>query len=37
MLGYRALSVDYQKGSGVNRYEYDMLQHGPIVGLTVKF
>lgn len=37
VLGYRALSVDYVKGSGVNRYEYDMLQHGPLMGLAIKF
>lgn len=37
MLGYRALSVDFEKGSGVNRYDYDVVQHGPILGLTVNF
>lgn len=37
VLGYRALSVDYTKGSGLHRYEYDVLQHGPVVGLSVKF
>jgi hypothetical protein len=37
IVGYRLLSVDYQQGSGVNRYEYDVLQHGPLLGLTVGF
>jgi len=37
ILGYRALSVDYEKGSGANRYVYDILQHGPIMGITAKF
>jgi hypothetical protein len=37
VLGYRALSVDYEKGSGLNRYEYDVVQHGPLVGLTIGF
>lgn len=37
ILGYRLLSVDYQQGSGLNRYEYDVLQHGPLLGLTVGF
>jgi hypothetical protein len=37
MLGYRALYVDYEQGSGRNKYEFDVLQHGPIVGLTVGF
>jgi hypothetical protein len=36
-LGYRALSVDYSEGSGANRYEYDAVQHGPVVGATVRF
>jgi len=36
-LGYRALSVDYSKGRGNGRYEYDVVQHGPVLGLTVRF
>jgi hypothetical protein len=36
-LGYRALDVDFEKGSGRRRYEYDVLQHGPLLGLTVGF
>jgi hypothetical protein len=37
VLGYRALSVDYTEGSGRHRYEYDVVQHGPVVGLSLKF
>ena len=37
ILGYRALDVDYQQGSGRTNYVYDVLQHGPITGLTVAF
>jgi hypothetical protein len=37
LLGYRALSVDYEKGSGANKYQYDVVQHGPVVGLTLRF
>ncbi len=37
VIGYRALSVDYQQGSGVRRYEYDVVQHGPVLGLALKF
>jgi hypothetical protein len=37
LIGYRALHVDFSKGSGTTRYGYDMLQHGPIVGLTLQF
>ena len=36
-LGYRALSVDYSQGSGNTKYEYDVLQQGPVTGLTIKF
>jgi hypothetical protein len=37
LLGYRALSVDFEKGSGTSRYEYDVVQHRPVVGLTIGF
>ena len=37
MLGYRALYVDYSKGSGDTLYAFDMLMHGPIVGISARF
>ena len=37
MLGYKALFVDYSKGSGLTRYEYDTTMHGPIFGITARF
>jgi hypothetical protein len=37
LLGYRALYVDYEQGSGRTRYQYDMLEHGPVVGVTMRF
>ena len=37
VVGYRALSVDYEEGSGSSKYEYDVLQHGPILGVTARF
>lgn len=37
LLGYRALYVDYAEGSGTTLYAFDMLQHGPIVGLSARF
>lgn len=37
MVGYRALYVDYAQGSGNTLYEYDMLTHGPILGVTARF
>lgn len=36
-LGYRALSVDYSEGSGVDRYVYDVVQQGPVIGVTGRF
>ena len=36
-LGYKALSVDYDQGVGVDRYEFDVLQQGPVVGITGRF
>ena len=37
VLGYRALSVDFEKGSGATKYEYDVVQHGPLAGLSLRF
>jgi hypothetical protein len=37
MVGYKALSVDYSKGSGLNQFVYDMTMHGPIIGVTARF
>jgi hypothetical protein len=37
LIGYRALSVNFVKGSGTSRYEYDMLQHGPVLALNIRF
>lgn len=36
-LGYRVLSVDYSDGSGINRYEFDAIQQGPVMGGTLHF
>ncbi len=36
-IGYRALQVDYIQGAGRTRYEYDIIQHGPVTGLMVRF
>jgi len=35
--GYRALGQDYSKGSGANRTSWDMILHGPVVGMAVEF
>jgi hypothetical protein len=37
VIGYRALSVDYTQGEGRRRYEFDMLQHGPVLGLSMRW
>jgi hypothetical protein len=37
VIGYRALYVDYVQGEGRQRYEFDMLQHGPILGISARF
>ncbi|MFZ1101904.1 MAG: hypothetical protein WAN86_03370 [Hyphomicrobiaceae bacterium] len=28
---------DFEKGSGANRYDYDVVQHGPPIGLPHGF
>jgi hypothetical protein len=37
VLGYKALYVDYSEGEGRGRYEFDMLQHGPVLGVIMRF
>jgi hypothetical protein len=37
MAGYRALYVDYSKGSGLSEYGFNMTMHGPIIGITARF
>jgi len=37
MIGYKALFVDYSKGSGLSHYEYDNTMYGPILGITARF
>lgn len=36
-VGYRALSVDYSQGSGNTKYEFDAIQHGPVLGASLRF
>lgn len=33
--GYRALDVDYETGSGINLFKYDMLMHGPVIAVNI--
>ncbi len=37
VVGYRALYVDYVQGSGSTRFEMNLLQHGPLLGLSARF
>jgi hypothetical protein len=37
LIGYRALQADYSQGEGVTLYEYDILLHGPVFGVTARF
>jgi hypothetical protein len=35
--GWRFLGVDYQTGEGADRFEYDVLYQGPVVGFAFRF
>ena len=37
LIGYKALYVDYAQGQGRKRYEFDMLQHGPVLGVSLRW
>ncbi len=34
-VGYRWLGTDYETGSGLNRFKYDVVLQGPQIGLTI--
>ena len=36
-LGYRAIGSDYADGEGAGRFEWDVVQHGALVGLSLRF
>jgi hypothetical protein len=35
--GYRALSIDYEQGSGTDCFRFDMILHGPMLGAVFHF
>lgn len=35
--GYRALSQDYEDGSGAKKFEWDVTLHGPVIGVSIPF
>jgi hypothetical protein len=37
LVGYRALYTDYGRGEGRTAYRFDILQHGPVIGLSARF
>lgn len=37
VFGYRALGQDYRTGSGLRRFEWNMVQHGPVLGMNMRF
>ena len=37
VVGYRALYVDYTQGWGNTFFELNLLQHGPVIGLSARF
>jgi hypothetical protein len=36
-FGYRAVYTDYDSGTGANRFAYDVLTHGPVIGAALDF
>lgn len=36
-IGYRAVSYDYEDGSGSGYQRYDLLQQGPLAGINISF
>jgi hypothetical protein len=36
-FGYRVLSVEYETGDGSDRFEYDILYQGPVLGVAFRF
>ena len=37
VLGYRVLYVDYSRGTGSDLFRMNILQHGPLVGVSARF
>lgn len=35
--GYRAIGTDYESGSGSDKFTYDVIVHGPVLGLDIRF
>jgi len=35
LAGYRYMDIDYEDGSGANLFKYDMIMHGPLLGVNI--
>jgi hypothetical protein len=35
--GYRAISIDYEQGSGNDRFRFNVIMHGPVLGAAFHF
>ncbi len=36
IFGYRAICTKYETGSGIDRFVYDLLTHGPTLGMPFR-
>jgi hypothetical protein len=36
-VGYRAFDIDYDQGSGATLFKFDVLMHGPLLGVVFRF
>ncbi len=37
VAGYRVLDQDFEDGSGTDKFTYDVMTHGPILGMVIRF
>lgn len=37
VAGYRGIGTDYESGSGADKFTYDAVVHGPLIGLDIRF
>ena len=36
-VGYRILDIQFDSGSGASKFEFDVRQHGPLVGVNFRW
>lgn len=37
VAGYRAIGTDYTSGSGTDKFTYDVIVHGPLIGIDIRW